>query len=99
MTDSHKRYISSLRGILVALCVVLCAVAQAQQISIGTYTFPDKSEYQGEIFRGKPYGRGTTTFPNGDRYTGEYVKGKRQGRGVYQFADGERYDGEWFRDQ
>ena len=55
----------------------------AQQIKIGNYTFSAGGEYQGEMFKGKPYGKGTTTFPNGDVHTGNYVKGKREGHGVY----------------
>ena len=49
----------------------------SQQIKIGNYTFPAGGEYQGEMLKGKPYGKGTTTFPNGDVHTGNYVKGKR----------------------
>ena len=64
----------------------------AQEITIGTYKFRGGAEYQGEIFRGKPYGKGKTIFKNGDVYEGEYVKGKRQGYGVYSFIDGERYE-------
>ena len=62
----------------------------AQQIKIGNYTFPNGAVYQGEMFKGKPYGKGTTTFSNGDTFTGEYVKGKRQGTGTYNFLDGEK---------
>ena len=72
---------------------------QAQQIKIGNYNFPGGGEYQGEMFKGKPYGKGKTVYPNGDWHEGEYVKGKRQGQGIYQFADGEKYDGEWYGDQ
>ena len=71
----------------------------AQQIKIGNHTFPGGGEYQGEMFKGKPYGTGKTVYPNGDYHEGQYVKGKRQGQGIYQFADGEKYDGEWFQDQ
>ena len=71
--------------------------AWSQQIKIGTYTYSDGSEYQGELVKGKPNGMGTTTFPNGDTHTGQYVKGKRQGMGVYLFSDGEKYEGEWFQ--
>ena len=75
------------------------SITYSQQIKIGNYKFPAGGEYQGEMIKGKPYGKGTTTFPNGDIHTGDYVKGKREGHGVYQFADGEKYDGEWFQDQ
>ena len=78
---------------------LFCPVISAQQIKIGNYRFPDGGEYQGELFKGKPYGRGTTTYQNGDVHTGEYVKGKRQGHGTYLFADGEKYEGEWYQDQ
>ena len=69
----------------VALCLPLWLTAQ--EISTGTYTFRDGAVYQGEVFRGKPYGKGRTTFKNGDVYEGEYVKGKRQGAGIYTFVD------------
>ena len=87
---------------LFILSLIICCwsdSALAQSITIGTYTFPDGSVYQGELFRGKPYGTGTTTFRNGDTYQGKYVKGKREGYGVYQFTDGEKYEGEWMQDQ
>ena len=67
-------------------------------IKIGTYTFPDGGKYQGELFKGVPYGTGTTTYRNGDVYQGEYVKGKREGYGVYTFKDGEKYEGDWLLD-
>ena len=81
--------------------VLLWPVLQgyAQEIKIGNYTFKDGAEYQGELFKGKPYGKGITHFKNGDSYEGEYVKGKRQGYGVYKFPDGEKNEGEWFHDQ
>ena len=81
--------------------VLLWPVLQgyAQEIKIGNYTFKDGAEYQGELFKGKPYGKGITHFKNGDSYEGEYVKGKRQGYGVYKFPDGEKYEGEWFQEQ
>ena len=71
---------------------------KAQGITIGTYTFPDGAVYQGELFRGKPYGTGMTTFRNGDTHQGKYVKGKREGYGVYLFTDGEKYEGDWLQD-
>ena len=57
--------------------VLLWPVLQgyAQEIKIGNYTFKDGAEYQGELFKGKPYGKGITHFKNGDSYEGEYVKG------------------------
>ena len=82
---------STILLLFVILLSALTNSALAQEIAIGNYKFKDGSMYQGEMFRGKPYGKGTTTFVNGDRYEGEYVKGKRQGYGVYSFIDGERY--------
>ena len=35
----------------------------AQQIKIGNHTFPGGGEYQGEMFKGKPYGTGKTVYP------------------------------------
>ena len=72
--------------------------ANAQKVTIGTYTTKDHGHYQGEMMGGKPHGKGVTTYDNGDVYQGEYVKGKRQGRGVYTFADGEKYAGDYFQD-
>ena len=72
--------------LILLLCFPLSLAGQ--QIKIENYTFPDGGEYQGELFKGKPYGQGTTTFPNGDVHTGQYVKGKRQGQGTYLFSDG-----------
>ena len=68
--------------------VLLWPVLQgyAQEIKIGNYTFKDGAEYQGELFKGKPYGKGITHFKNGDSYEGEYVKGKRQGYGAVSYT-------------
>ena len=57
--------------------------SSAQKIRIGTYVFKDGGEYQGELFRGKPYGKGVTKYKNGDVYEGEYVKGKRELRAIH----------------
>ena len=84
---------------ILLILLLISTAGMAQEITIGTYRFKDGSEYQGELFRGKPYGKGKTIFRNGDTYEGEYVKGKRQGYGTYTFADGERYEGEWYQDQ
>ena len=51
-----KRLALSIYFILLLLPLCL----QAQQIRIGNYTFPDGGEYQGELFKGKPYGTGKT---------------------------------------
>ena len=69
--------------------VLLWPVLQgyAQEIKIGNYTFKDGAEYQGELFKGKPYGKGITHFKNGDSYEGEYVKGKRQGYGINSLTE------------
>ncbi len=45
--------------LLFLLALLLSSMAvTAQEITIGTYRFRDGGEYQGEIFRGKPYGKG-----------------------------------------
>ena len=76
---------------ILTFLLLFCSQIYAQQIKIGNYTFPaGGGEYQGEMFKGKPYGKGTTKYPNGDFHTGNYVKGKREGHGVYQFSDGEK---------
>ena len=91
---------SLLKQYIFTLLLLFSSQIYAQQIKIGNYTFPvGGGEYQGEMFKGKPYGKGTTKYPNGDFHTGNYVKGKREGHGIYQFSDGEKYDGEWFQDQ
>ncbi|HIY36606.1 MAG TPA: phosphatidylinositol-4-phosphate 5-kinase, partial [Candidatus Paraprevotella stercorigallinarum] len=64
---------------LIALLITIPLQMLSQEIKIGHYEFKDGGEYQGELFKGKPYGRGKTVFENGDVYEGEYVKGKRQG--------------------
>ena len=83
--------------ILLLIFLSCTSLTHSQQIKIGNYTFPAGGEYQGEMLKGKPYGKGTTTFPNGDIHTGNYVKGKREGHGVYQFADGENTTENGFR--
>ena len=69
------------------LLFLFCGMANAQELRIGSYEFPDGAIFQGELFRGKPYGHGVTRFQNGDVHEGMYVKGKRQGQGTYIFAD------------
>ena len=64
------------------LLFLLCGMAHAQELRIGSYEFPDGAIFQGEMFRGKPYGHGVTRFLNGDVHEGKYVKGKRQGHGT-----------------
>ena len=91
-----------LTRILSAIAITLICnalPASAQEIVVGSYTFRDGGEYQGELFKGRPWGKGKTVYKNGDIYEGEYQKGKRHGYGIYTFADGERYEGEWFQDQ
>ena len=94
-----KRYFSCLTVSISMVLAMLPALLPAQEIVVGNYTFKDGGEYQGEMFRGKPWGKGTTTYPNGDKYEGNYAKGKRQGYGIYTFSDGERYEGDWYQDQ
>ena len=84
---------SLLKQYIFTLLLLFSSQIYAQQIKIGNYTFPvGGGEYQGEMFKGKPYGKGTTKYPNGDFHTGNYVKGKREGHGIYQFSDGEKYE-------
>ena len=47
------------------------SMVDAQNIKISSYEFSDGAIYQGEMFRGKPYGKGVTHFKNGDKYDDE----------------------------
>jgi hypothetical protein len=65
--------------------------------TIRTLTYPDGSQYVGEVVGNVPNGQGATTWPDGKRFTGEYRNGKSNGHGTIILPDGRRYVGE-FRD-
>ena len=46
--------------------------ALSADTEIGSYTFKDGSVYNGELRKGKPYGKGKTIFKNKDTYETEY---------------------------
>ena len=60
-----------------------------------TLTYPDGSEYTGEIVAGLRHGTGKMTFPNNEKYEGEWLNDQKHGRGVFCYANGELYQGEW----
>jgi len=61
-------------------------------------TFPDGSNYEGQVLEGKPYGKGIQIHNNGDRYEGEWKDGLSHGKGYWYGADGHYIDGEWEND-
>lgn len=59
----------------------------------------ENGHYEGEVFRGIPFGKGTYSFKNNSRYCGEFVWGHRTGTGTLSWPDGRRFEGEWRLDE
>ncbi len=60
---------------------------------IGSFSWPDGSNYVGEHENGHPHGFGTYIWPDGDKYTGFWVYGKRHGLGFHSRRNGFVYVG------
>ncbi len=68
---------------------------QANQI----ITYPDGSQYTGELINGKPGGQGRIQWANGDSYEGQWRNEQPHGRGKKTFLDGSIYEGEFANGQ
>ena len=66
-----------------------------------TFTFPDKSYYDGEVGDVEEqeemcfHGSGSRWWEDGSKYNGEFVLGSREGWGEFLWPNGSRYEGEW----
>jgi hypothetical protein len=71
----------------------------ASEDTKGTYIFPDKSFYTGNLVHGVPNGHGTCFYPYGSVYVGRWKDGKRNGEGELNTFHNSVYKGEWKNDK
>jgi hypothetical protein len=62
---------------------------------IGTFTYANGSEYEGEFLNGKPHGQGICLYQNQDRYAGEWYRDQPNGKGKMEYHNGDILDGTW----
>ena len=58
-------------------------------------TYPDGSQYIGQVINGKPTGNGRIQWANGDAYEGQWRNEQPHGSGSKTFFDGSVYKGEF----
>ena len=58
---------------------------------IGTYTYANGDQYQGEFWQGKYDGTGTYTFANGATYAGDFIRGVSTRSGTLRLPDGRQF--------
>ena len=58
----------------------------------GTITYPDGSNFVGEIFKGKPNGKGIISFPNKSYYSGDWWNGSILPGGTYYYPPDSQYE-------
>jgi len=61
----------------------------------GTLTFPDGSQYCGELYNQARHGFGTYYFNDGSTYEGMSCMNVFEGQGRMTWPDGGWYEGEW----
>lgn len=61
----------------------------------GEKTYPDGSQYFGNLVLGVPQGAGMLTRPNGTVYEGAFQDGLPHGAGALRQANGKQYRGTW----
>ena len=80
------------------LCLGLAANSYSQNNN-QIITYPDGSQYTGQVVNGKPSGQGRIQWANGDTYEGQWRNEQPHGRGKKTFLDGSIYEGEFARGQ
>ena len=88
--------------IYIFLSLLICNSANARKTGcegdcengIGTWTYTDKTVYEGEWSNSLKHGQGTETWPNGYVYSGTFNGSKWHGQGRLIFPDGSEYDGD-----
>ena len=58
----------------------------------GTWTYTDKTTYEGNWVGTQKHGEGIETWPNGYIYKGEFKKSEWSGKGILIFPDGSTYE-------
>jgi hypothetical protein len=58
---------------------------------IGTYSYANGDQFQGEFWQGHYDGPGTYTFANGAMYVGDFVRGKSTQSGTLRLPDGRQF--------
>ena len=72
-----------------------CALTGQDPTTMGNYTLPDGSVYEGEWKDDIRNGYGKMTWPGGRVYEGQLQKSIRNGIGKMTWPDGSVYEGEW----
>ncbi|MCL1833931.1 MAG: MORN repeat-containing protein, partial [Leptospirales bacterium] len=55
---------------IILLCVIFNLLSSFAIAKDETLTYPDGSEYVGQVKDDKPHGKGTYTYSDGSKYTG-----------------------------
>jgi hypothetical protein len=58
---------------------------------IGTYTYANGDQFQGDFWQGHYDGQGTYTFANGATYVGDFVRGDSTRSGTLRLPDGRQF--------
>ena len=80
---------------VIALCIMFCLLNGLAIAKDEALTYPDGSEYVGQVKNGKANGKGTLTWPDGRKYTGQWENGNRHGKGTMTVPNGPKYVGEF----
>lgn len=62
---------------------------------LGSYSYPNGTQYFGEVIGGQPSGNGTVNYPDGNVYSGAYYNHRPEGLGVMRYIDGVILGGVW----
>ena len=67
-------------------------------VFVGSITYKDGGQYEGEASHGKRHGKGKMSYPSGGEYRGGWRDGQRSGQGVSLAVNGNRYEGKFESD-
>lgn len=91
------------RIILASFLLLTLAFSAHQFVSASpssaTLTWPDSSQYKGDVLQNKPMGKGKMVWGNGSTYDGDWQNGVRTGQGTYVWPDGRHYQGDFVNDE
>ena len=90
-------------SIIIFLCLLISNSAYARKTGcegdcengVGTWTYTDKTVYEGQWSNRLKHGQGIETWPNGYVYTGTFDNSEWHGQGILIFPDGSKYEGEF----
>ena len=78
---------------VIALCIMFGLLNGLAIAKDEALTYPDSSEYVGQVKNGKANGKGTLTWPDGGKYTGQWKDVKHARTEIW--ADGSKYTGQF----